>query len=170
MKKYFSLLSFIPWLLVTMACGSGEPANPTANEGSENPNTFFVEVSPDDVISADGYSMVVEKMIDPTEHLPSFSPKPNTRTLALYVTFKNDSNETPFDAYLVGATLLASDGIIYGTHAQIVADELETVKLGPGEETNGWIGFVIAAEARPMEFLYVNRSVRFRAKLSRFRQ
>ncbi len=170
MKSYF-LATVLSMMTLQFCCfcfsflPTAEVSSTETGEASGNSTDLLGRVRLGDTVSNNGYSMVVNEMVDPATPLASFNQTPGERTIAVYVTFKNDSNETPFHITLASVTLLASDSFIYGTFPMIVDDELATVDLAQGEEVSGWVGFEISNDEKPLVFTYKTQTVKLESRL-----
>lgn len=163
MKTSYAVIGFIMLLLTAAACSSGlEPGDvdvetAVANSGE---SAIFVTQDPQmrvnlgETVSGDGYSMVLHELADPATPGAAFSLDTGDRLIAVRITLRNDSNEAPLPVNLIHATLLAGNGLNYGSGPTGIDGEIATADLAPGEEMSGWFSFALPEDVRPFSFAY----------------
>ena len=152
MKRCYGQFGLIMLVLMLVACAGSETAGTETGELEGHSTDALGRVRFGETVSKEGYSMVVNELVDPATPLASYNQTQGERMVSVHITIKNESNETPLRITPHSAFLLASNSFIYGSHPLIMADELAIVDLAPGDAVSGWVGFEIPDDEKPLVF------------------
>lgn len=155
------LLVFSLFVLASLACGSysrerqqivrtaTSPAETAAATATLVPATYL-----GDEIEVDGYSLAALAVENPATRPGIFyEPQPGKKLIAVEFIAGNVAGEQ-FDSNALYATLVDTNGFLYGAENTVVEGQIELLEVNPGERVQGWAAFLVPESAQPTTFKY----------------
>jgi hypothetical protein len=106
-----------------------------------------------DTAESGGYSLAALTVEDPATATTAYTPKADTKLIAIEVVIGNVSGEQTTSNPL-NATLVDSEGFVHEAELGARAEQLDVLDLAAGEKVRGWIAFTIPVNATAQTLKY----------------
>jgi hypothetical protein len=153
------LLVFSLFVLASLACGSYSRDSEEIVRTATAPATL-VPATPvpvtylGDQVERDGYSLAALAVENPATRPGIFyEPQPGKKLIAVEFIAGNVAGEQ-FDSNVLYATLVDTDGFLYGAENTVVEGQIEMLEVNPGERVQGWAAFLVPESAQAATFKY----------------
>jgi hypothetical protein len=101
-----------------------------------------------------GYALTALTLEDPaTKPGMFYNPEDGTKLVAVEFIIENIAGED-VSTNVLYATIVDSEGFVYGADSGLVENGLELLDISPGEKVKGWAGFITPIDAVPAKLKY----------------